>query len=40
MDAANTSGAYENASQYCSTGEAMKRIAHAFDADKRKLRVY
>lgn len=40
MDADNSSGASDDASHYCSIGEAMKLIAHPFDGDKRKLREF
>jgi len=40
MDADNSSNASDDASQYCSIGEAMKLIAHPFDGDKRKLREF
>jgi hypothetical protein len=40
MDADNSSSASDDASQYCSVGEAMKLIAHPFDRDKRKLREF
>ena len=40
MDADNSSSASDDASQYCSVGEAMKLIGHPFDGDKRKLREF
>jgi len=40
MDADNSSSASDDASHYCSIGEAMKLIAHPFDGDKRKLREF
>jgi len=35
MDADNSSSASDDASHYCSIGEAMKLIAHPFDGDKK-----
>jgi len=40
MDADNSSKASDDASQYCSIGEAMKLISHPFEGDKRKLREF
>jgi hypothetical protein len=37
MEADNSSEASEDATQYCSIGDAMKLTAHPFDGDKRKL---
>jgi len=40
MEADNSSDMSDDTTHYCSTGEAMKLIAHPFDGDKRKLREF
>jgi hypothetical protein len=41
MEADNGSELSEDATQYCSIGEAMKLITQPFDGDKRKIkRIY
>jgi len=40
MEADNGSDLSEDATQYCSIGEAMKLITQPFDGDKRKLREF
>ena len=40
MEADNSSDVSEDTTEYCSIGEAIKRIAHPFERDKRILREF